>query len=236
MATLIEIEKLLDAKLRKQKEEIVQSLDARVREMETRFNDKLGELEEKLFVVEARLMRKEEELQSFKKECDTLKRDLDDQINRSMRTTLVFKGINEEENEKAADTATILGQVIARHTDVKEEDARKMIERAHRGGKRQHVDGGKKVRRPIFVKIDNWQNSELLKSEFLKLKLRNKAFVISVDQMYSPALTERRNEALKCRKELLSAGTIAKGHLVYPANLLVKYKVTDKHYISHRQF
>ena len=62
-----------------------------------------------------------------------LKVQLDDQINRSMWKTLIFKGIKEEPNESWEETEKVLCEVIARHLKTDVESVEEMVERVHRG-------------------------------------------------------------------------------------------------------
>ena len=56
---------------------------------------------------------------------------LEDQINRSSRKSLVFRGIAEKGRETWADTKNIPSDVISAHTDVNPSDAFDMVERCH---------------------------------------------------------------------------------------------------------
>ena len=58
---------------------------------------------------------------------------------------------------------------------------------------------------------------KLLKLCFIKAKSH-----IFVSQMYSPALTKRRNEAMKVRKELKKSDPTIQAYVKFPAKLMIK--------------
>ena len=62
-----------------------------------------------------------------------------------------------------------------------------------------------------------------MKTNFIKVaKDGNDRTLIFVSQMYSPALTTRRNEAMKKRKELREEDQGIRAYDKYPAVLMVK--------------
>ncbi len=69
-------------------------------------------------------------LQADKK---SLFKSLDDQINRSLRSTLIFKGIKEEPHETWIQTRKTLCEVIARQLNMDAGHVQDMVERAHCG-------------------------------------------------------------------------------------------------------
>jgi len=75
------------------------------------------------------------------------------QINRSTRSTLVFKGLKEEENENWDESESILVQLFNRHLNIDKEVATKMIDRAHRGGRRVEGKGAQSSLNSIRGKI-----------------------------------------------------------------------------------
>ena len=94
----------------------------------------------------------------------------------------------------------------------------KKIERANRAKENRP---GKNL--PVIAKFTNWNFSEEVKTSFIKAaKDRNERTPIFVSQMYSPALTTRRNEAMKKRKELREEDQDMRAYVKYPVVLMVK--------------
>ena len=116
--------------------------------------------------------------------------------------------------------------------DLNYDQARNMIERAHRGRSNRYNEGP----RPIYAAIFHWKDAEWVKEEFLEKNKRSRAFPYIVEQMYGPLTSRRRNQALKTRMELKNEGTIVSGFIQYPAKLFVKYNNRDKKYTMHKNF
>ena len=94
----------------------------------------------------------------------------------------------------------------------------KKIERAHRVKENRR---GRNL--PMIAKFTNWNFSEEVKTSFIKAaKDGNDRTSIFVSQMYLPALTTRRNEAMKKRKELREEDQGIRAYVKYPAVLMVK--------------
>ena len=75
----------------------------------------------------------------------------------------------------------------------------------------------------MIAKFTNWNFSEEVKNSFIKAaKDGNDRTSIFVSQMYLPALTTRRNEAMKKRKELREEDQGIRAYVRYPAVLKVK--------------
>ena len=75
----------------------------------------------------------------------------------------------------------------------------------------------------MIAKFTNWNFSEEVKTSFIKAaKDGNDRTSIFVSQMYLPALTTRRNEAMKKRKELREEDQGIRAYAKYPAVLMVK--------------
>ena len=162
----------------------------------------------------------------------SLSASLGDQINRSMRSTLIFKGIKEEAHETWDQTEKILTEVISRHLKIDADHIAEMIERAHRG--RQSSD--RKGPRHIYVKFFSWKDSETVKNGFSNLCRQHPNMGIRAVQMFSKELTKRRNDAMPERQKLIAAKEISNGYLVYPATLMIKRLKTDKQYTKFQSF
>ena len=86
------------------------------------------------------------------------------------------------------------------------------IERAHRSKETEYANTP-----AIIAKFNDCHFTETIKTSFIKAKSH-----IFVSQMCSPALTQRRNEEIKVRKELKKSEPIIQAYVKFPAKLMVK--------------
>ena len=155
---------------------------------------------------------------------------IEDNKNRQLRKTLVFKGIPEQQIDEASsnpdgsqktrsenwdDTATILAKTMAETLNTTVDKARNMVERCHRAAPNPKYKGN--APRPIFAAFMDWRDSELTKDSFRK---NNPA--VFVEQKVGPRTTARRNMALKEHKQLKDNNSIFNGYVSHPARLMVK--------------
>lgn len=161
---------------------------------------------------------------------------IEDNKNRQLRKTLVFKGLPEQKYEiesSAAsngtprmrpeswdDTATILATSMAETLNTTIEDARKMVERCHRAAPNPRYQG--EAPRPIFAAFVNWRDSERAKEAYRKSNIDNRNFSTFVENKFGPRTTLRRNMALRERKRLIDSEAIYNGYVRHPAQLMVK--------------
>ena len=74
-----------------------------------------------------------------------LEKQLEDQINRSCRKTIVVRGVKESEHETWDDTRSILAAKIATVAHMHKDDASDMIERVHRSRPTKHKTGKRDI-------------------------------------------------------------------------------------------
>ena len=149
---------------------------------------------------------------------------IDDLRNRSMRSTLIFKGIEESAEEKSwEDTEQILYKKL-READPQFPDF--AIERCHRGHTKKNSQGP----RDIICRFLNWKISEKVKQVFTIKNNRDRSFKVYAGQKYGPLTTARRNLAMVERKRLLANGEAAKAYVAYPAKLMVAVSKKDSKY------
>ena len=176
-----------------------------------------------------------EKLKTSIKENETL---LEDQVNRSCRKTLIFKGIPEITNSKKEtweETKVSLSRAISKvMKNVSTEDAFNMIERCHRGTSSK-TKARSSTPKPIFACFHSWKDSNNILNEFSALSRKKKSNGVFVDQKYGEKTTTLRNEALKERKSLKDEGKIVSGFVSYPAKLFVKYN-QDQDYKLYKEF
>ena len=70
---------------------------------------------------------------------------------------------------------------------------------------------------PIIAIFNDWHFTEMIKTSAIKAKS-----LLYVSQMFSPALTIRRNKAMLARKELREHDKTTQAFVKYPAKLMVK--------------
>ena len=98
-----------------------------------------------LYLNSTILLEKETEIQQLNKQLVELDSQMEDQINRNCRSTLVFKGIPESKNEKSWDDTTnnLIHTILTYYrANTEQPQSSRMsgdywydiIERAHRGG------------------------------------------------------------------------------------------------------
>ena len=107
--TKSDLEKILNKALNDQKNEIVSDIDKIL-------NDIKSDLQETTLMAagaknkaernEAQLGSLQSDLTLMQASLASITEELDDQINRSLRTTLIIKGVNEDPNESWEDTET----------------------------------------------------------------------------------------------------------------------------------
>lgn len=142
---------------------------------------------------------------------------IEDNKNRQLRKTIIFKGIEEKKSggENWEDTTAVLAESMSESLGTTVDAAKKMVERCHRARPNPNYKGT--MPRPIFASFLDWRDSEATKEAFR----RSRNGVIA-EQKVGPLTTIRRNMALKERKRLLDDGTILHGYVAHPAVLMVK--------------
>ena len=151
--------------------------------------------------------------------------DLDDTRNWNLRKTLIFWNINQESLRESWDiTKRILANEI--HTIIPHrslEEILSKIERAHRSKENQsRVSQHNKVP-PMIAKLTDWIFTEEIKTSFIKVaKNSRKNHIVYVSQIYPPGATNRRNEAMKVRKQLRNEDKQIQAYVKFPAIVMVK--------------
>ena len=144
---------------------------------------------------------------------------VDDQVNRGLRSTLIFRGIpqHKEDKETWDQTTTILANSLKSILpELSEEGIKLKIERAHRA----------KSSTNIIAKFTSWRDSESIKSLLISYnrKAQDKSKLFYVSQMYSKEVTTIRDQALKLRKELIQTNKNYNYIVTYPAKLMYREK------------
>ena len=176
------------------------------------------------------------ELDKISIKANVAEEKLEEQINRSSRKSLVFRGIPESGRESWADTKNILSDMISAHSDVSPKEAFEMVERCHRSSFTTRTKKGTKGCRVIYALFRDWEDSQYVLGKFRSASIRGESNGVSASQKYGIITTARRNNALLVRKQLKKDGVIAQGYVEYPAKLLVKYRSTDAKFVLHDDF
>ena len=102
-------------------------------------------------------------------------------------------------------------------------EAQCFVERAHRAAPSADRVGP----RLIFAAFYNWKNSEFVKEAFRKDNIAHGSKIMA-EQKFGPLTSNRRNEALRVRRELKSDGKILNGYVAFPAKLMVRTEAGAK--------
>ena len=138
---------------------------------------------------------------------------IDDLRNRSLRTTLVFKGIEEPENEKTwADTE------------------KNLVDMLHKVDPNIPVQVIYPCQYTRVAKFFSWKDSEKVKHLFTTKNAKDPSFKVYCCAKYGPLTTARRNLAMAERRKLITNGEAAKAFVAYPAKLMVAANRRDKTY------
>ena len=176
---------------------------------------------------------------------NTLEKSLDDQVNRNLRKTLIFRGIKEDKNETWSQTSKKLATYLSHidHNYYRSNDILQDIDRAHRASPKDqddqdHQDHLPAKSKPIFVQFNSWKAAQYYLKSVINYNrnLRNPDEPkVYVDQMYSKEVTTRRKMAIERRKELRSNGVREKMFIKYPATLM-QFNNEAKKYIELEKF
>ena len=104
----------------------------------------------------------EKELSLEKVKNNVLSAKLEDNINRTCRKTLVFKGLKEEGKETWSNTKSLLSNVLAEVMEEDPGDTFNWIERCHRSKPNKF----KKGKRDIFAAFYDWNVSDAIRKKF----------------------------------------------------------------------
>lgn len=218
-----------------QRQQIVGSINTEITNLKTEITNLKTETNKtKDIATDAISLARENsnELEGIKQEIDELSKYLDEQVNRSMRKTLVIKGLSVGDKEKTwEDTENRLINLVINEANVDVNHAKKMFERAHRGKKNEKKSGPPS----IYACLHDWKDAQYLIKTFKENNRNNRNLQIYIEQLYSPDVVKRRNQAMIVRKELLSKKEILAGYVEYPAILMVKKEVRGK-YEKHSSY
>lgn len=233
---LAQISQLLDQKLlvlgEKITTEIEKKLQAKIDENSKNIASNLVTIDEHSHdlteLKRAHRLKVEELEETLEKQSN----ELDDMINRSMRGNIVVKGLPESPNEDWKETKNKLCDHLATLSKEKPQDIFVKIDRAHRSGKR--IPGKP---RNIYANLVQSCHADYYIHQSIKSNMNTSTNNnIRIDHQYTRKVEDRRNLAKIERRKLLDAKVIAKGHVAYPAKLLVKVNPDQKHWDLQKEF
>ena len=152
-------------------------------------------------------------------EINNVKERVEERTNRQLRQTLVIKGVPENDGETWEQTKQLLASTISNNVNTSYNNAYSLLNRVHRS--RSTNNPRKRGRRDIFANIFRWDMCEKLVQDFRNLNIRGKTN-IQIEYKYGPLTSNRRIQAMECRKFMKDAGEITSGYVAYPARLMAK--------------
>ena len=162
--------------------------------------------------------------------------ELEDLRNRSMRSTLI---LNQKPNETCEDNSKILAEFLASEVNLPYtcEEIDMQISRAHRGTERDITQNNTRERgpKPIFSQFVSWRVAEEVQNKVIHLNTWRKVNVVA-SQVFSKELTERRNGALKYRREYITNNQSVQIKLGYPATLKSRQKGSRGKWETSKEF
>ena len=199
------IEEMIKRMFKQHEENIGRIISANLRIM----NDKFDELNKKIedFKVSLEFTEKElkDEIASVKEKHEVENKFLRDKVreleDRSRRNNIRIEGLKESENETWETTTRKVEDIITNRLGIKQ---KVIIERSHRGGKKQ-MDKFTGKPRTIFAKILDYRDKELIMQNAKKLKGSG----IFINEDYSKETMEIRKGLWMKVKKLRDEGMYA---------------------------
>jgi len=161
----------------------------------------------------------------FNTRMTALEEKVEERTNRQLRKTIVIKGVPEKPKDQTPETweesrVKIANEIAKVCTDVSEDDAYMMIERAHRSSPNPHYTGNDP--RPIFAAVAFWPDTVKITDAFRAKNIEDKHHKVKVDYKYGPLTTKRRSLAMQERRKMKDNREIVSAFVAYPARLMVK--------------
>ena len=226
--------KEMDNNVKKITEKIMEKMDTKFDELSTRIEiiDRKAEAAESLAKqnqnsisnVTSESTALQEKIAEQAKKIHELEVNIEDQINRNSRDTLVIKGIKKENQEKTwNNTSHVLSSSLCGFFGWNPNQFLSDIERAHRGDY-------KNPNSPIYVKFISWKVSQAVLDSIIRAN-RSRQTNISASQKYSDKVQKRMNRLLISRQEFKNDEEKSswKSYVKYPGVLMVK-KPEDRNY------
>ena len=173
----------------------------------------------------------------MEREVLSLQNKLNEQQDRSLRSTLIFKKIpyNKTTETSWEDTKIVLASEISKRCpDFSFDYLKQSIERCHRNINNK---GNNAERIPsISARFTSWKDSSNFLNMLINSNKKDKKNTLTVSQQYSDATTNRRNAALKERKLLIEQKKDMDYRVNYPAVLMGRKKNTNNRFTIIKSF
>ena len=226
--------KEMDNNVKKITEKIIEKMDTKFDELSTRIEiiDRKAEVAESLAKQNQNSISNltsestalQEKIAEQAKKIHELEVNIEDQINRNSRDTLVIRGIKKENQEKTwNNTSHVLSSSLCGLFGWNPNQFLSDIERTHRGDY-------KNPNSPIYVKFISWKVSQAVLDSIIRAN-RSRQTNISASQKYSEKVQKRMNRLLITRQEFKNDEEKSswKSYVKYPGVLMVK-KPEDRNY------
>ena len=140
-----------------------------------------------------------EQTEEMRKHMKKLKDENEDLGNRSMWSKLIFRGVPENQQSFVWEHVSWhLVLLLSSRLNLNYDELDLQLSRAHKTLKTTEDNDT----RAIFAAFVNWRYADYIRKRMIWLQAERKSN-ITVSQIFSKELTNRRNEALKKRKEIL---------------------------------
>ena len=138
-----------------------------------------------------------------------------------------LRGVTEgEQSDSWEDASRYLSEYLAKKLGMDLYELDMQVSRVHRTPKSIYDNKC----RPIFVQLVNWRDAEDICKQLIALHASKKSKV-TVSQMFSKSLTNRRNQALLRRKEIMKESPYLSVFLDFPAKLMGKKRHSQEKYM-----
>ena len=195
------------------------------------FDNKLNELSQKIDNIK---VTQDNKLKS-------LVDDQEEQIDRNLRSTLIFRNINFDVRTETDPSKTIdvLATAVNKHCpNIGTDFFKNAVERGHRNLKPDRTITNRNAHShpSISVKFLSWKDSNEILAAIIKQNKINKNANLLVSQQFSKSTTRRRNAALKLRKQLINENNQMEYRLIYPATLTGRIKDSNNKFETIEKF
>ena len=226
MASIDDIEKLLDRKLITFRAQILRDIEEKwaklVETNQKNIAANTASIEGINDEVEKVKASCEQQIRYLENELKQRDSDIDDIVNRSMRCNVIIKGVPEQENEDWDTTKSIATDYLSSLSNENTDTVFRKLDRAHRGGKKEK-DKPRHIYANCIYSTDASFYVDLSVKQWVSSHNKGETKPTwRVEHQYSKSLTERRDKALLHRQELLKKKEYEQCRLAYPAKLLGK--------------
>ena len=207
------------------------NMNSRFDEIATMLAKNYNELVSKINKNEERTLKNEDQILANQETLKNIQNQIDEQTDRSLRCTLIFKNVPYGQNENKQECTNVLTSAITKHCpDLTKSFVEDSIERCHRGSSNNANSPAH-----IFVKFLDWKKSQIISKAVIEKNKKNKSNALNFAQMFSKGTTVRRNKALEHRALLMKEYKDSYFVISYPAKILEK-KPNANNFVVVKEF